>query len=419
MDHGVPVKFALSLMFAVLFGSTARAEEATGLPQQLHEAPATSSTLPVPATDVVFESTSADKRLTGRVGIVWGDVLFGDFKVSGTISDTGDPVTVATIDGVSAGTSAEASIALVSWHPTADYQAQDRLCAAALVPDAKKKSDEYKEPTFTCSVTSLPSEMAEEYISKNAVEQNKMCVDYRKKLEADEKKKLQDAVDLLQKGELPRSAGKAVVCSKKLLSAKDRAAFDAAINYGTPLIVGVRLKLDEKNFKYYDPTTFESKKRKGMNFSIGGYFGIIVDNIGTFSGILRYERSYTEGNKSTICLPGAVTGSLLCNELAKGPPSASNKAVAAISFQRTLFSHLGIVGRAGGDIANNLLMLELPLYFVQPQGGSFTGGIVFSASKKISNDAPTAMPEDAGWKTTALVFLGGRFDVLGVNTAWR
>jgi hypothetical protein len=404
------------LALVLLSSAVARADEPAGLPHELHEAPATGSTLPVPATDIVFEGTTADKRLTGRFGVVWGDRLFGDFKLSAPVSDSGDPVTVATIDGLSAGTSAEASIAIVNWHPTADLQAQDQLCAATLLPDAQKKLQEYKPPSFVCSVTSLPPAKSDEFIKNDAAGQNEMCVAYRKQLEAEERKKLQDDIDALQRGVLPRGAGKAVVCSKKILPAKDRAAFDAATNYGTPLIAGIRLKADEKNFKYFDPSTYESKKRKGVNLSAGAYFGIILDGVGTFSGLFRYEHSYKEGDKSTVCVPGTVTGSLLCNDLAKGLPKASNKVIVAISFQRTLFGHLGVVGRAGGDIANNLVMFELPVYFIQSKDTSFTGGVVFSTSGKVTNDA-TAM--DNGWTNTALVFLGGRFDALGVNTTWH
>lgn len=411
MNRVAPVALAL-LSSAVAFADEPQKK---GLPQELHDAPAISSPMPVPTTDVVFEGTTADKRLTGRFGVVWNDTLYSDFKLSAPVSDSGDPVTVATIDGLSAGTTAEASLAIVHWHPTADTRAQDRLCAAALLPDVEKKEREYKPPTFVCSATSLPPGMdVDAFIKKDAAGQNQMCVDYRKKLADDERAAIQKEKEALQRGELP--PGKP--CVEESVLAKDRAAFDAAMNYGTPMIAGIKLKLDEKTFKYYDPTTYETKKRKGINLSAGAYFGVIEDGWGTFSFLVRVDHSYTEGTKSTVCLPGTITGSLLCNDLAKGEPKASTKVTTAASFQRTLFGHLGVVGRVGFDVGNGIAILELPVYFIQPKGSSFTGGVVFSGSRKLPSDA-VPMPEDDKWSTTALVFLGGRFDALGVNTTWK
>lgn len=410
------------LAYLVILAAAGQANAQATLPLQLREAPAIATTLPVPATDVVFESTTADKRITGRFGFIWSDRLFGDLQLSAPMSDSGDPVTVATIDGLSAGTTAAASIAIVNWQPSVDLAAQDRACAAALIPQVQKRIADYKPPTFTCSITSLPPEMTAEFLSKDAAGRDQMCLSYRDKLAKEDKAALEKQLEALQQGHLAQAAGgKPVLCTRSVLqTAQERTDYDAASNYGVPLIAGIRLKFDDETFKYYDPTTFESKKRKGINVSAGAYVGIVLDGVGTFSGLVRYERSYKQGNKSNICLPGTVTGSLVCDDLAKGAPQASQQAVVAISYQRTILGRVGLVGRIGGDVVNNLFMFELPVYFIQQKDSSFTGGLVLSASRKVTNDSsPMMMPNDTGWATTAIVFLGGRFDALGANTTWH
>jgi hypothetical protein len=424
VDHGDTV-IRTALLLVVASSTAALADDKPSVPQLLREAPATGAPLPVPATDVMLEATSADKRLTGRFGIVWADKLFGDIKLSAPVSDSGDPVTAATIDGLSAGTSAELSLAIVQWNPRPDEAAQRRICIAALSRqrdvargEAEQKLKQYKPPMFVCSATGIPPEIEEEFAKRDAAGREQLCIDYRNKTEVAEKAALNKQIEELKKTDWVPDDSKPLVCPAEVWNDPGtRQQFIDATNFGTPFIAGIRLKLDEKTFKYYDPTTYDSKKRKGINVSGGAYFGVIVDGWGTFSVLFRVERSYTEGTKSTVCLPGTVTGSLLCNDLAKGAPKASTKTISAISFQRTVLRHLGVVGRAGFE-GGNTLILELPLYFIQPKGGSFTGGVVFSASKKLQDD-PMMMPEDDEWSTTALVFLGGRFDALGVNTTWK
>lgn len=412
------------ILVALLASATTASAD---LPQPLHDAPATSSTLPIPTTDLVFEGTTAEKRISGRFGVVWADRLLGDIKLSAPVSDSGDPVTPASIDGLSAGTSAEVSLAVLSWKPSGDSLAQARVCAKSwsrdrekAIEEARRKQADYKPPSFACSVTSLPPAMADAFRAKDEAERAEMCIEYRETLANEELAKLNKQLADLENSDPARAPdGKPRPCVRSALLPDQQAEFDAVTDYGTPLIYGVRFKADRKDFKYYDPTTLASNKRKGINVSAGAYFGIIVDGVGTLSGLLRYERSYKEGNKATICVPGTVTGALLCNELAKGMPSASSKAIVAISFQKTIFGHLGIVARAAADAANGQALFELPVYFVQPKNSSFTGGLVLSATGNISNDTSAMMPSDSKWTTSVLVFLGGRFDVLGANTTWR
>jgi hypothetical protein len=142
-------------------------------------------------------------------------------------------------------------------------------------------------------------------------------------------------------------------------------------------ILTVSAKADREDFHFVDASTLisgnESHTGHQLTASLAGYFGGRLYLGGS------YDRgtAFAGGRTANLCSPFGSTGALECRNLVVGRPK--EQTTEDLKFEiRQLFGSFGLAARLTRDLQNDVTFVEVPIYFLQKAGTSgmeLNGGV--------------------------------------------
>lgn len=218
----------------------------------------------------------------------------------------------------------------------------------------------------------------------DATEQRSVCVDYMSTLSIEEQASF--------------------VCTFLTLPERGgyRDRFDAAVDYGTPILLGGRFRTGRQNFQYLEPGTLTEQEDAKTNRSVRGYAGGLFD-FGYLGVNHRYEVSHKAGNETEVCTPLGTGGALSCSDVVLGAPTERRANITQIELRHFVGENIGLNPRFNYKYAQgaeeSVASVEFLVYFLQDRSNGLNGGL------------------NLGWRSdtdafTITLFVGSAFGLL-------
>jgi len=318
-----------SLICAVILGcATTGAGQVDNKARTLHQRtfdPSMDSPVSTPAVQVKLEGTKENGTVKARLGVQTGDWIF-DLKLSGPIGDTETEATLIDLDGLANKATADVGFSWVRWNPTADPEAQRRVCVRYLM-DTGKATDEAGARTllqqrdadgtllFPCTWLSLP---------KNS---------------------------------------------------KYRDQFDDAIHWGIPILLSARFKVGKEQFKFVQPPSFDDEKVSHSSYAGTASLSILTSKPLLLRAGYEYQVVYNPQDKSDVCTPIDGSTSLRCRNISIGAPTKEISNIVQLEARKFFSSSLAVNPSVSYDVKGDIWGLQLPIYFFQSKEGGLNGGV--------------------------------------------
>lgn len=301
--------------------------------------PTLRSPLAVPQPKLILETTKDGKTvIKARIGMEMQKKYILDLQVASPTNQSGD-TTLATLDGLSNGTSAEVGFSRVIWR---EGEARSMLNNVLESDDARQGND--------------------------ARESN----DVREGDDADEP----SLMELYSRPELSTRPSAVAVLGSTHYKSAVKASRDHLKSY-TPFFLTARAKVGQQEFHFVDEETLrpgdQTHSGHELTASVGAYLR------GRFYTSLSYRggREFAAGRKANLCSPFEGTNSLECRDLVVGMPK--ERKTEDLEFEvRRLFGTLGFAARLSRDLQEKVTFVEVPIYFLQKLGASemeMNGGV--------------------------------------------
>lgn len=286
--------------------------------------PTLRSPLAVPQPKLILETTKDGKTvIKARIGMEMQKKYILDLQVASPTNQSGD-TTLATLDGLSDGTSAEVGFSRIIWR---------ERDAWSMLDDARERDDS-NEPL------------------------NKSLMRFYSDTD-------------------PSTRSSAVAALGSTLYKSAVKTSREHLKSYTPIFLTARAKVGQQEFHFVDEETLRpgDQTRSGheLTASVGAYMR------GKFYTSLSYRggREFAAGRKANLCSPFEGTDSLECRDLVVGVPK--ERKTEDLEFEvRRLFGTLGFAARLSRDLQKNVTFVEVPIYFMQKLGASemeLNGGV--------------------------------------------
>jgi hypothetical protein len=294
--------------------------------------PTLRSAIALPQPKLILEATDDGKTtVKARAGLAYRKSLVASLEVASPRNSSGE-TTLASLDGLSNGSSAELSI---SWFRWEHGSLENALITIQELPEIKKLRS---QKTGTGSDSADPAWSIEKYRKPPASRPS--------------------AVAMLGGHEAYR----------EVLDAY-REEHPTAIPVFT-----LRTKAEQKEFRFFTPSagppaglrrTSESHTDYQFTASMGAYLW------GRAYSAVNYRRGtrYEDGVTQEFCSPAGAARILDCMTLVVAPPQKGNPE--ALEFElRGLFGSIGLATHVTRDLQANVTIVDLPIYLLQKLGTS-------------------------------------------------
>jgi hypothetical protein len=176
-----------------------------------------------------------------------------------------------------------------------------------------------------------------------------------------------------------------------------RRRLNAAVDYGTPVILSLRGTIGRRSFSFIDTTSLARSTAQRTVGSIAASAGVYGDAMGFFVLSWAYEVSYSAGDAVQVCQPLGTSGATRCEDQRLHGPVRDRTSLVQLEYRRLFGEAFGLRPAISYRAASGTWGYQLPLYFLRDQRG-LTGGV------------------SLGWRsdtreTTVRVFVG---EVLGL-----
>ncbi|WP_408891623.1 hypothetical protein ACJ2CR_19360 [Myxococcus faecalis] len=188
-------------------------------------------------------------------------------------------------------------------------------------------------------------------------------------------------------------------CTRNSLPTEDaKKEMDDLIDYGHPWLFNGEFKLGRQSFEYIDPENLSAGEEAVTPWSLRIGTGFVKPGLGYIGVSYRYEHAFNGGEETEICTPLANTGALRCDTKTLGAPAKKSSNIGSIEA-RLFYRYFAVNPRAAYDFSNEVLGLELPIYFAQNGDSGFNAGV------------------SIGWrsddhKVSTVLFVGAALDLL-------
>lgn len=178
-------------------------------------------------------------------------------------------------------------------------------------------------------------------------------------------------------------------------AAKDE--WDALVDYGHPWLLNSEFRIGRQSFNFIDLATLTTGEEDRTPFSVRLGTGFVQPGLGYIGVSYRHERSYQGGDQTQVCTSLGSADALRCDTVNLGAPRLTPSNIGSVEA-RLFGKYIAVNPRASYDFSNDVLGLELPVYFAQNGDSGFTGGI------------------NIGWRSdidrvTAVLFVGAALDL--------
>jgi len=279
--------------------------------------PLLASPISSPTLQFTFEGTRDKKTVTAQIGIQTPNTTFS-LRLRGPIGEKATQATLVDLDGLANSVIADLGIIRFIWKP---YKPDPRA-AEGVFKEYKKYLMEEKGLT--------------------ECEYEKLGIDSRSQLPKGFQKK-----------------------------------YDKVINWGLPILYGLRFQIGREKFEYFEDSTFEEKALSRTNYAVMGLTGIFLPAKDLYMGFnYRYQVYHQVGKKREICLPlEEIEGALECRELPVGSPNRQLSHIGQLEIRKFYGNRFAINPKFTYDFNNKIVGLELPLYFLQSKTKGLNGGV--------------------------------------------
>src|SRR3954462_11067097 len=303
--------------------------------------PTLRSPMAIPQPKLILETTEDGKSMvTARVGFEAQKKYIASLELTGPQSSSGDTTALATLDGLSQGSSAQVNLSWILG---------DAWDIAGKTPKAR-----LSDPNMA---------------NKNLA--NKTLSDYG----------------------TPSMLRPSAVAAMGSLPEYNAAVEACQANFPFILpILTVSAKVNREDFQFVNASTLisgnESHTGHQLTASLGGYFkGKLY-----LGGSYDRGTAFASGRTANLCTPFGSTGAIECRNLVVGRPA--NQTTEDFKLEiRQLFGSFGLSARITRDLRNDITFVEVPIYFLQKAGASgmeLNGGVAVkwrSDTKKYSISA--------------------------------
>ena len=368
MTRFSPTATALTFIFTLSLHGRARALPPE-VPTELEQAttrgsldPTNASSLAQQSAIVSVESTNKDKRIGARIGVRDGDDAVFDARLNVPLDEDATEFELATLDGLANQANLDVGASFRSWEPSVDKRARQKACDDQWAINAA----EYDK--LDCIEDNLSTTDAKKSWQAAAVaDRASVC---KANFEAQKKAYLQERADARE-------------CARYLITSADvLTKYDDAVNFGTPLFVGARVKLARKKFHFVNDQFVEQEPESHISWAAVAHGGAYLESLGYAGVSARIERSWKADDSAEYCAPVGTGGVTKCQKLEDAAPSRKTKVVASVEWRRYFGAHVGIGLTAAYDLVGQVLGAELPLYFLQSPDGGLNGGLKVGLSSE-------------------------------------
>jgi hypothetical protein len=295
--------------------------------------PTLKSPLAVPQPKLILETKDGETIIKARIGMEMQKRFMLDLQVSSPTNTSGN-TTLASLDGLSDGSSAEVGFSWILWP-----EEKTRL----MLKDAQRK-------------------MAEAGVRRNMSE-----------AEHDEAMRLYTD----PKVSIPaRPSAVAALGPTLYKRALEESTMTLQKNH-PPVFLTARAKVGQQEFHFVDEETLESDDQTHAGHEFTASVGAYMRGKFYIATSYRGGREFTAKRKANICSPFEETDSLECRDVVLGAPTERATEKFDIEIRR-LFGTLGFQARLSRDLRENITFVEVPVYFLQKLGLSdmeLNGGV--------------------------------------------
>lgn len=143
-----------------------------------------------------------------------------------------------------------------------------------------------------------------------------------------------------------------------------------------PILFEVAGEVGREDASHIDATTFESVSETNTPFSIGASIGTVLPS-GTLMGVgIEYKSVYRAGNQAEVCVPVGTNGALQCRSGPLGMPTSREGAMLNAQVRRFLGSRIGVNPQFQYAVSDGDWAINMPIYFAPDEDGGLVGGIV-------------------------------------------
>jgi hypothetical protein len=341
----------------------------------------------LPDVSVLLSAGKEEKAVEANLGLALGNFSL-DGKLKGPL-DEGEPDTnLATLGGLTNGTTFDVGVSYLHWEPNADVKQQNAICVEFLRSQQKDLADARKigqaGTTGGCTWSQLPREsFRQQYV--NASSQSRR-----------EEVCRQFALSTLQDPDKFECA--VVNLPETSLSAR----YDRLTEWSMPFQIGVRYERGRKKFAWADADTGQAMSAVEDPWEIGVGANLLVSSaaIGDLALGIEYRRqsAFEEENKRDVCHPLETSPAVTtCRSLAFGRYTEARRNIIT-GIVRKWIGSAAADFRYSWETTTERHSVEVPLYFLGAAGKGLTGGIAPGWATKDAKG-------DGGW--TVRAFVGG------------
>lgn len=154
------------------------------------------------------------------------------------------------------------------------------------------------------------------------------------------------------------------------------AKFDSYVNIGNPLIVGASLEVGRQAFEFVDTLTLEKMESTETVVGVKAGFGKVLTRRRIWLGALyRYERSFRAGPKTELCRSVGTGPTLRCDVTVVGAPTELKRSIVTGEVRHFVSDGFAINLKVHVDLTEEIVGVEIPLYFLGAEGKGLTGGV--------------------------------------------
>jgi hypothetical protein len=136
--------------------------------------------------------------------------------------------------------------------------------------------------------------------------------------------------------------------------------------------------LSQPSFAYRDTAALDRHTVSHAAYAIEGGGGYRLSST-TFSGSVRWERSYRARVSQNVCVPAAfgTAGTETCADMVLGEPFARDRPIASISAAWSVGGNGAARLTISRDLRRGTTGIDLPVWMIQNAGGGLAGGLRF------------------------------------------
>ncbi len=346
--------FVVIMVIAPLVVAQAPREERR---EELREETKKGSTVPEPrAVGVILpKAITVDLSEKDKKGSISGNFRQGNIilssKLTAPFEDVDEPVVFGDLTGLTAKTSAEASLTYLSWKPRID---RPRFLAACRALENGRRRFKQKE--------------------------------------------------LLGEGELVGCRDDEFASATEIAAADLEAArklLDGSFDKGTVWLYSFAGEGGRQNYKWIDRADLSEKKESQTSRAFTFSVSTLRKNDDYISLAYRKATNYEGGKPTQLCSPLADgSTSLVCKQTSLDGPTQKDAEVVILQYRRFITDSLAISPKIARDLKDNITQIDLPIYVFKNNDGALMGG---AAASWRSDEK----------EVTARVFIGATLKLIG------